>query len=57
MAYYKRQLSSRMTNAPRNVYYCGKLLEGLLKGAKMDGCKPLFSARLRKLLSISPKYI
>jgi hypothetical protein len=40
---------------PRGSYY-GKLLELLLKGAKVDGCKPSFSARLRKLLYISPQY-
>jgi hypothetical protein len=37
--------------------YFGKLLELLLKGAKVDGCKPSFSARLSPKLSISPQYI
>jgi hypothetical protein len=45
-------VSSRLSIAPRGTYF-GKLLEE----AKMDGCKPSFSARQRKLLSISPQYI
>jgi hypothetical protein len=33
---------------PRGTYF-GKVLGILLKQAKIDGCKPSFQARLRKL--------
>jgi hypothetical protein len=41
---------------PKGTYF-GKLLEGILQGARMEGSKPLFSARLRKMLSLSPQDI
>jgi hypothetical protein len=53
---YYNEVSSRPYIGPRGSYF-GKLLELLPKGAKVDGYKPSFSARLRKLLSISPQYI
>jgi hypothetical protein len=52
MTVNENEVSLRQYIGPRGSYF-GKLLELLLKGAKVDGCKPSFSARLRKLLVIS----
>jgi hypothetical protein len=52
--YYNKEVSSLPHIGPGGAYFA-KLLEVLLKGAKVDACKPSFEARLRFLLSISPQ--
>jgi hypothetical protein len=49
-------VSSRLYIGPRGRYF-GKLKEHILKGAKVDECKPSFSVRLYPKLSMSPQYI
>jgi hypothetical protein len=50
------EVLSRPYISPIGSYF-GKLLELLLKGAKVDGCKPSCSSRLCPKHSVSPQYI
>jgi hypothetical protein len=52
----QEELSSFPSIGPIGIYF-GKLVELLLKQAKVDGCKPSFQARLSRSISISPKYL
>jgi hypothetical protein len=60
MAYYNSQLEQVvhliLCNGPIGTYF-GKLLEIVVKWAKVDGCKPSLQARLSQLSSNCPKDI